>query len=205
MTINWVMKARSVTFVCSCSGSSEALRSLKNASTSVVGGSSVTSAYITSSISLKNASTSVVGRSLVTSACITSASHPSYQPPSHNHVHLLLWIKYLTHREISTPHSLAQNHSYTSVWQWLSYPPSTSYSGICYISTTQSLTMRKHGPKKLCACPSTHLCSPLLYPNHYTSNCGLHPFLRLHTKDRQLVSLIFTSYLGPTSIGKDMS
>jgi hypothetical protein len=73
------------------------------------------------------------------------------------------------------------------------------------MATTQSLTTRKHGPKKLWPCPSTHPCSFPPYPNHYTSNCGLQQFLRLHTKGRWLVSFFFTSFLGPTSIGKDMS
>jgi hypothetical protein len=70
-------------------------------------------------------------------------------------------FKHLFH-PISTPHSLARNHSYTSVWQWLSCPPSTSYSGICYMGTTQSLTMGNNGLKKMWPCPSTHLSSPPL-------------------------------------------
>jgi hypothetical protein len=71
--------------------------------------------------------------------------------------------------------------------------------------TAQSITTRKHSPKKLWPCPSTHPCSFPPYPNHYTSNCGLQPFLRLHTKGRWLISFCFTSFLGPTSIGNDMS
>jgi hypothetical protein len=58
--------------------------------------------------------------------------------------------------------------------------------------------------KKSWPCPSTHPCSFPPYPNHYTSNCDLQIFLRLHTKDRWLVSFFFTSFLGPTSIVKDM-
>jgi hypothetical protein len=48
---HWVTNARRVTYLCSCIDSSDALRSLKNASTSIVGGSLVASAYIASSIS----------------------------------------------------------------------------------------------------------------------------------------------------------
>jgi hypothetical protein len=96
-------------------------------------------------------------------------------------------------------------HHWHSLHQSCRAPPSTWYSGSCYMGTVQSLTTKKHGPKKLWSCPSTHMCSSPPYPNHYTSNHGLHSFLRLHNKGKRLVSLLFTLYLGSTSIGNNRS
>jgi hypothetical protein len=119
----------------------------------------------------------------------------------------LAWVNFFFFAEnrITKISNVGSDHSYISIWQWFSCPPSTSNYGICYMGTAQSLTVRKYDPKELWHYPSTHPCSSLPYPNHYTSKCGLQPFLRLHTKGRQLVSFFLTSFLAPTSTGKDMS
>jgi hypothetical protein len=182
MAISRVMKARRVTYVCSCSDSSEALRSLKNASTSVVRGSLVTPPCIALGIS-----------------SILSTS------PHHSHVHLLLRLWYLTRHEMSKSHSLAWNHSYTSVWQWLYCPPNTSNSGIGYVGTAETLIARKRRPKKLWPCPSTHPYSFPLIPTNIHPTAVFSHFLGYTTKGRRLVSFLLSSFLGSTSIGNDMS